>query len=100
MLSDSELLQEIGLAKDENDGDLRFEFKGYNKAIMKSFLQHLPNTFFADQSKLHKLNSMQPPTSPTHASKDSLIKNLSVLNNMSLEELLDRRYKRLVEIGI
>ena len=32
--------------------------------------------------------------------KDSLIKNLSVLNNMSLEELLDRRYKRLVEIGI
>ena len=32
--------------------------------------------------------------------KDSLIKNLSVLNNMSVEELLDRRYKRLVEIGI
>ena len=32
--------------------------------------------------------------------KDSLIKNLSVLNNMSLEELSDRRYKRLVEIGI
>ena len=32
--------------------------------------------------------------------KDSLIKNLSVLNNMSLEELLDRRYKRLVEIGV
>ena len=32
--------------------------------------------------------------------KDSLIKNLSFLNNMSLEELLDRRYKRLVEIGI
>ena len=32
--------------------------------------------------------------------KDSLIKNLSALNNMSLEELLDRRYKRLVEIGI
>ena len=32
--------------------------------------------------------------------KDSLIKNLSVLNNMSLEELLDRRYKRLVEVGI
>lgn len=32
--------------------------------------------------------------------KDSLIKNLYVLNNMSLEELLDRRYKRLVEIGI
>ena len=30
--------------------------------------------------------------------KDSLIKNLSVLNNMSLEELLDRRYKRLVEV--
>ena len=32
--------------------------------------------------------------------KDSLIKNLSTLNNMSLEQLLDRRYKRLVEIGI
>ena len=32
--------------------------------------------------------------------KDSLIKNLSVLNNMPVEELLNRRYKRLVEIGI
>lgn len=32
--------------------------------------------------------------------KDSLIKNLSALNNMSLEQLLDRRYKRLVDIGI
>ena len=32
--------------------------------------------------------------------KDSLMKNLSVLNNMSVEELLNRRYKRLVEIGI
>ena len=32
--------------------------------------------------------------------KDSLIKNLSALNNMSMEQLLDRRYKRLVEIGI
>ena len=32
--------------------------------------------------------------------KDSLIKNLSALNSMSMEELLDRRYKRLVEIGI
>ena len=32
--------------------------------------------------------------------KDSLIKNLSILNNMSMEQLLDRRYKRLVEIGI
>ena len=32
--------------------------------------------------------------------KDSLIKNLSTLNNMSLEQLLDRRYKRLVEVGI
>jgi acetyl-CoA carboxylase carboxyl transferase subunit alpha len=32
--------------------------------------------------------------------KDSLIKNLSILNNMSLEQLLDRRYKRLVEVGI
>jgi acetyl-CoA carboxylase carboxyl transferase subunit alpha len=32
--------------------------------------------------------------------KDSLIKNLSTLNNMSMEQLLDRRYKRLVEIGI
>ena len=32
--------------------------------------------------------------------KDSLIKNLSVLNNMSVEQLLNRRYKRLVEIGI
>ena len=31
--------------------------------------------------------------------KDSLIKNLSTLNNMSLEQLLDRRYKRLVEVG-
>ena len=32
--------------------------------------------------------------------KDSLIKNLSTLNSMSMEQLLDRRYKRLVEIGI
>ena len=32
--------------------------------------------------------------------KDSLIKNLSILNKMSLEKLLDRRYKRLVEVGI
>ena len=32
--------------------------------------------------------------------KDSLIKNLSSLNSMSMEQLLDRRYKRLVEIGI
>jgi acetyl-CoA carboxylase carboxyl transferase subunit alpha len=32
--------------------------------------------------------------------KDSLIKNLSALNTMSMEQLLDRRYKRLVEIGI
>ena len=32
--------------------------------------------------------------------KNSLIKNLSTLNNMSLEQLLDRRYKRLVEVGI
>lgn len=32
--------------------------------------------------------------------KDSLIKNLSALNSMSMEQLLDRRYKRLVEIGI
>jgi acetyl-CoA carboxylase carboxyl transferase subunit alpha len=32
--------------------------------------------------------------------KDSLIKNLSVLNNMSVEQLLNRRYKRLLEIGI
>ena len=31
--------------------------------------------------------------------KDSLIKNLSTLNNMSLEQLLDRRYKRLVDVG-
>jgi acetyl-CoA carboxylase carboxyl transferase subunit alpha len=31
--------------------------------------------------------------------KDSLIKNLSTLNNMSMEQLLDRRYKRLVEVG-
>ena len=32
--------------------------------------------------------------------KDSLIKNLSALNSMSMAQLLDRRYKRLVEIGI
>ena len=32
--------------------------------------------------------------------KDSLIKNLTALNSMSMEQLLDRRYKRLVEIGI
>ena len=32
--------------------------------------------------------------------KDSLIKNLSALNSMPTEQLLDRRYKRLVEIGI
>ena len=32
--------------------------------------------------------------------KESLIKNLSILNRMSKEEILDRRYKRLVEIGI
>ena len=32
--------------------------------------------------------------------KDSLIKNLSSLNSMSMEQLLERRYKRLVEIGI
>ena len=32
--------------------------------------------------------------------KESLIKNLSILNRMSEEELLDRRYKRLLEIGI
>ena len=32
--------------------------------------------------------------------KDSLIKNLSALNSMSMKQLLDRRYKRLVEIGI
>ena len=32
--------------------------------------------------------------------KDSLIKNLSALNTMSMEQLLDRRYKRLVEVGI
>ena len=32
--------------------------------------------------------------------KDSLIKNLLPLNNISLEQLLDRRYKRLVEVGI
>ena len=32
--------------------------------------------------------------------KESLIKNLSILNRMSMEELLDRRYKRLLEIGI
>ena len=32
--------------------------------------------------------------------KDSLIKNLSTLNNMSMEQLLDRRYKRLLEVGI
>ena len=32
--------------------------------------------------------------------KDCLIKNLSALNCMSMEQLLDRRYKRLVEIGI
>ena len=32
--------------------------------------------------------------------KDSLIKNLTALNTMSMEKLLDRRYKRLVEIGI
>ena len=32
--------------------------------------------------------------------KDSLIKNLSTLRRMSMQELLDRRYKRLIEIGI
>ena len=32
--------------------------------------------------------------------KDSLIKNLATLNNISMKQLLDRRYKRLVEIGI
>ena len=32
--------------------------------------------------------------------KDSLIRNLSTLNNMSLDQLLDRRYKRLQEVGI
>ena len=32
--------------------------------------------------------------------KDSLIKNLSTLSRMSIEELLDRRYKRLIKIGI
>ena len=32
--------------------------------------------------------------------KESLIKNLSILNRMSKKELVDRRYKRLVEIGI
>ena len=32
--------------------------------------------------------------------KESLIKNLSILNRMSKKELIDRRYKRLVEIGI
>ena len=32
--------------------------------------------------------------------KDSLIKNLSALNSMPIEQLVDRRYKRLVEIGI
>ena len=32
--------------------------------------------------------------------KDSLIKNLSALNSMSMEQLLDIRYKRLLEIGI
>jgi acetyl-CoA carboxylase carboxyl transferase subunit alpha len=32
--------------------------------------------------------------------KDSLIKNLSTLNNMPMEQLLERRYKRLLEIGI
>jgi acetyl-CoA carboxylase carboxyl transferase subunit alpha len=32
--------------------------------------------------------------------KDSLIKNLSTLSRMSIQELLDRRYKRLIEIGI
>jgi len=32
--------------------------------------------------------------------KESLIKNLSILNRMPKKELLDRRYKRLLEIGI
>ena len=32
--------------------------------------------------------------------KDSLIKNLSSLNDIPTEELLERRYKRLLEIGI
>ena len=32
--------------------------------------------------------------------KDSLIKNLSALNSIPIEQLVDRRYKRLVEIGI
>ena len=32
--------------------------------------------------------------------KDSLIKNLSALNTKSIEQLLARRYKRLLEIGI
>jgi len=32
--------------------------------------------------------------------KDSLIKNLSSLNDIPAEELLERRYKRLLEIGI
>src|SRR5210317_2425024 len=32
--------------------------------------------------------------------KDSLIKNLSTLSTISIQELLDRRYKRLIEIGI
>ena len=31
--------------------------------------------------------------------KSSLIKNLSILNKLSLEDLLDRRYKRILEIG-
>ena len=31
--------------------------------------------------------------------KSSLIKNLSILNKLSLDDLLDRRYKRLLEIG-
>jgi acetyl-CoA carboxylase carboxyl transferase subunit alpha len=32
--------------------------------------------------------------------KDSIIKNLSTLKYLSIEQLLDRRYKRLIEIGI
>ena len=31
--------------------------------------------------------------------KSSLIKNLSILNKLSLDDLLDRRYKRILEIG-
>ena len=31
--------------------------------------------------------------------KSSLIKNLSILNKLSKDELLDRRYKRILNVG-